>query len=72
MSQKQEARIFVEGMHCESCVMRLKTALKKLESVDLKDVQVGSADVAFDPSKTSLDQIASAIHRIGFRTEAHG
>ncbi len=69
MANKQEARFHVEGMHCAGCVTRVSAALKKLATVDVKDVQVGSAAVLYDASSISPSVIADAINRIGFQAE---
>ena len=50
MADKQEARFHIEGMHCDGCVTRVTAALKKLATVDVKDVKVGSAAVLHDTS----------------------
>jgi copper chaperone len=67
MANKQEARIQVDGMHCAGCVARVTAALTKLASVDVKEVQVGSAAVLYDASLISRQQIAGAINKIGFQ-----
>lgn len=67
MADKREARFHVQGMHCAGCVTRVTAALKKLSTVDVKDVQVGSADVLYDASSISPKLIADAINRIGFQ-----
>jgi len=67
MTDRQEARFHVEGMHCAGCVTRVATALKKLAAVDVQDVQVGSAVVLYEPSSISPQVIADAINRIGFQ-----
>jgi copper chaperone len=67
MAAKQETRIRVDGMHCGGCITRVTAALKRLSSVEVKDVQVGSAKVLFDASSISPPLIAEAISRIGFQ-----
>ena len=67
MTDTREARFHVEGMHCAGCVNRVTAALKKLDSVDVKDVQVGSAAVLYDASSISPRLIAEALNRIGFQ-----
>jgi copper chaperone CopZ len=69
MADQREARFRVDGMHCAGCITRVTTALKKLDGVDVKGVQVGSAAVTYDASSISAQTIADAINRIGFRAE---
>lgn len=56
----------IEGMSCQHCVMALKKELSELEVV-IKSVEVGKAEVAYDPAKTGRDKIIQAIEEAGFR-----
>lgn len=66
MPETVELPISIEGMHCGGCVNRVTVALKRVEGVDVRSVEVGSARVAFDPEMTSKEEILEAINRIGF------
>lgn len=57
----------VNGMHCSSCVRRVTTALEAVPGVQVQSVEVGSAQVAFDPAKATPQEIAASINRIGFQ-----
>jgi copper chaperone CopZ len=41
-------------------------ALRGVKGVELGQVEVGSAQMTFDPDQTSSDDIAAAVNRIGF------
>lgn len=56
----------IEGMHCGACVNRVTVALKGVEGVAVGAVAVGSAKVTFDPAKSSAEEIAAVVGRIGF------
>lgn len=56
----------IEGMSCGHCVMAVNKALQKLELKD-KQVEIGSANVEFDETKTEEDQIKKAIEDAGYR-----
>ena len=56
----------IDGMHCDACVRRVTAVLSQVPGVEVKNVQVGSAAVAFDPAKASPVTIAQAISKIGF------
>ncbi len=61
----------VEGMTCAGCAVAVKMAAKKVDGVKATDVDVakGTADVTYDPSKTSPAAIAKVItERSGFKT----
>lgn len=62
----QSLKLAIEGMHCGGCVTRVTNALKKLDGVDVKQVEVGSAQVEFDESKTQANTILDAVNKIGF------
>ena len=59
-------KLSIEGMHCDGCVRRVTNALSAVEGASVESVKVGSAAVAIDPSRTSPEQVANAVNRIGF------
>ena len=61
----------IEGMHCGACVRRVTAALEKMEGVQVNSVEVGSANVTFNPEQVTVEKIAGAVNKIGFeaRTE---
>jgi copper chaperone CopZ len=44
-------------------------ALRGVEGVEPDSVEVGSAQVSFDPDRASAEEIASAVNRIGFSSQ---
>jgi copper chaperone CopZ len=56
----------IDGMHCGGCVRRVTAALQSVKGVEVASVDVGSAQMAFDPDRVSVDVIAAAVNRIGF------
>jgi copper chaperone CopZ len=56
----------IEGMHCGGCIRRVTAALEGVNGVEVGSVEVGSAQLNFDPEQISADQIADAVNRIGF------
>jgi len=62
----QSLQLSIDGMHCGGCVARVTSTLKKLDGVEVVDVQVGSARVEFDPALASPETIAAAVAKIGF------
>jgi copper chaperone len=59
----------IEGMHCDACVRRVRVALSKVEGVEVKAVNVGSAQIAVDPSKASPEAAIDALNGIGFNAQ---
>jgi copper chaperone CopZ len=64
--------IAIEGMHCGGCVNRVTAALQKVDGVEVRRVEVGSALVTLDPDKATADQVLAAVARIGFPARAAG
>ena len=64
----QKAVLRVEGMSCEHCVKAVTKAAGELPGV--KDVEVdlegGTVSLGFDPSLSSLKNIATAIADAGY------
>ncbi|HZT28707.1 MAG TPA: heavy metal-associated domain-containing protein [Bryobacteraceae bacterium] len=72
MAEQKELRLAIEGMHCGACVNRVTMALRKLAGVDVRQVEVGSAQVGYDPQAASPEAIAGAVNRIGFTARVAG
>ena len=62
----------IDGMSCGHCVARVEKALSKLEGVDVRNVEVGSAEMSYDPSRVSPDTILEAVDGIGFEPHVAG
>jgi copper chaperone len=63
---REKLTLSIDGMHCEGCVRRVTTTLERVRGVEVDSVEVGSARVAFDSSRSGPDEIAAAVNRIGF------
>jgi copper chaperone len=62
-----EKELRIEGMNCQHCVMSVKKELDKIQGLEVRDVQIGSASVAYDESKIDPARVSDAIARAGFR-----
>jgi copper chaperone len=60
----------IDGMSCGHCVMSVQKALRALDGVQVEQVQVGSAQLRFDPASRSVDEIFNAIREAGFEPSA--
>lgn len=56
----------IEGMTCEHCVRAVKTRLAQTPGVQVEQVEVGSAVITLDPSRTSLEDVEDAIADEGY------
>ena len=56
----------VTGMSCDHCVRAVREALDSVPGVNVEQVQVGSATVSFDESKTSVGDLVDAVYNAGY------
>jgi len=56
----------ISGMTCGHCVGVVTQTLKGFDGVEVEQVTVGSATVAYDPARTSPAQLAEAIEDAGY------
>jgi copper chaperone len=62
-------KLSIEGMHCGACVRRVTNALQTVPGVQLNSVEVGSAQLQFDPREATPEEIAAAVNGIGFTAQ---
>lgn len=63
-------RLVIDGMTCGHCVSAVTTALTSLPSVTVRDVTIGTADVAFDADRVSVAQLLDAVNDEGYVASA--
>jgi copper chaperone CopZ len=63
---REALTLSIDGMHCGGCVSRVTAALQRVKGVELCSVNVGSAQMTFDPERASAKEIATAINHLGF------
>ena len=61
-----EKIFIIENMNCNHCVMAVKKELSKL-NLDSFQVEIGSAKINYDESKTKDEQIVKAIEEAGYK-----
>ncbi len=61
-----QMKLAINGMHCQSCVRRVTAALEKVPGVQIKSVEVGSAQLDYDPAVAAPEAIRAAVEKIGF------
>ena len=57
-------RIAIDGMHCQACVQRVRKALEKVDGAEVRQVEVGSADVSVNPASEAL--VLEAVRKAGY------
>lgn len=60
-------KLAIDGMHCGACVRRVTDILQKTAGIKLGSVDIGSAEMSFDPNQTTLEEIISAVSSVGFQ-----
>ncbi len=62
----------VEGMHCEHCVHAVKSSVSALAGVSEVEVSLSEnqVTVGYDPAKTDLARIKTAIEDEGYSVRA--
>jgi copper chaperone len=63
-------KLKIDGMSCGHCVSAVDKALKGVDGVQVEQVAIGSATVAYDPATTSAEKIAQAIEDEGYTVAA--
>jgi copper chaperone CopZ len=58
-------RIEIAGMHCQACVARVRKALEKVEGAQVREVEIGSAQVDLDASRQN--EALQAIEEAGYQ-----
>ena len=56
----------IDGMSCGHCVARVEKTLSKLDGVHVRRVDVGSAEIDYDPARTPFARIREAIDDAGY------
>jgi copper ion binding protein len=62
----EQLTLKIDGMSCGHCVARVEKALKKLDGVSVNRVEIGAADLVYDPAKTPFARIREAIDDAGY------
>ena len=62
----QKIHLVIEGMSCGHCVARVRRALEIIDGVRVIGVQVGSAEVELDPTRSGAEDLARAVSDAGF------
>lgn len=61
-----QLKLDITGMHCSACVRRVTAALEKVPGVQVKAVEVGNAQLEYDPAIAAPETIRAAVEQIGF------
>ncbi len=62
----KKIRLEISGMSCHHCVRAVREALSRLIGVQVHDVQIGSAEISYDPEQVPFREIRDAIEEEGY------
>jgi len=65
----KDLHIEIVGMTCDHCVRAVKNRLASTPGVSVKDVKVGTADIAIDEAKASMSDVEDAISDEGYTVD---
>lgn len=68
----EDLTLRIDGMSCGHCVTRVQKALSRLDGVEVRNVEVGSAEMGYDPSRVSPGKILEAVDEAGFEPHVAG
>lgn len=68
----EQTTIAIQGMSCGHCVAAVNGALHRLDGVQVREVKIGSATVAYDPAAVSPERIAEVITDEGYAAKVAG
>jgi copper chaperone len=58
--------LHISGMSCGHCLNAVRNALSSAPGVQLRSVQMGRAEVEYDPAVTTPDRIRNVVADAGY------
>jgi heavy metal translocating P-type ATPase len=68
-SSNGEVRLEIEGMHCASCISKVKRAITDVSGVDRAEVSLTDGSARISGSGLDEDEIISAVRKAGYASE---
>lgn len=62
----ERLHLSIEGMSCQHCVTAVTEALSRVPGVTVERVQIGEAEVAYQPDQTTEQSILDAVSDEGY------
>ena len=62
----ESLHLTIEGMTCEHCVRAVNGRLRQTPGIEVTAVEIGSADLRYDPALTNVEEIADVIADEGY------
>lgn len=65
----EKLELAVSGMTCGHCVGAVKQALDELDGVTVNKVEIGVAEVSYDPAVRKVEDVLDAVADAGYQAE---
>lgn len=65
MTKKVRQRLIIKNMSCQCC-LKLVNRIFRDAGIDVHHIDLGEADISFDPEKLGLEQISKSLAEEGF------
>lgn len=62
----QSSELAIVGMHCESCVQRVRAALRDEPGIECAEVSLGRVKLSYYPEAMSIDAVRAKIEALGY------
>lgn len=62
----KDMNLTIAGMTCHHCAMAVKKELSKINGIEVKNVGIGSATVAVDPTTVPAEMLTKAVADAGY------
>ena len=62
----ERVTLTIDGMSCGHCVRAVREALGELPGVQVDELTVGLASVAYDPTVSSVETVTRAVANAGY------
>lgn len=59
-------RLRITGMSCAHCVAALRRELERVEGLTVHTVEIGMAEISYDPDRTPPHVVTAAVDRAGY------
>jgi copper chaperone CopZ len=61
-----EYTLHIDGMHCGACVRSVTQALASVDGVTVKEVRLGTAQIASSFGPSQIELVIAALDKVGF------
>jgi copper chaperone CopZ len=66
----ERTKLALSGMTCGHCVATVRKTLANVDGVDVEQVGINAATIAYDPSRSSAEAIAAALEDAGYPVQS--